>query len=217
MEVGKKTHTKEQAAALAEGIKTIVDEAKSGLDKVMSKLTVSVRQAQELVGEVSAGKVSDLDTFEAWIEATRAQKGFTAKVVLDEISAFRTAIENEQALRSMCEDTTSTSKRATDVNDQRFNKRPKSRETLEPTYQAGEDCLEFPMVQEGAQSSDVISVSSGSNINSEQEGESDADFEQKEDVTERDLEGEETKLIDAEGVHRLNHIVLPMEVKTVYL
>ncbi|KAH9182166.1 hypothetical protein AeNC1_015858, partial [Aphanomyces euteiches] len=92
MEVGKKTLTEEQAAALVECIKevsTIVDEAKIGLDKAMSKLTVSVRQAQELVGEVSAGKVSDLDTFEAWIEATRAQKGFTAKVVLDEISAFR--------------------------------------------------------------------------------------------------------------------------------
>ncbi|CAK4085283.1 unnamed protein product [Aphanomyces euteiches] len=116
MEVGKKTLTEEQATALVEGIKevsTIVDEAKIGLDKAMSKLTVSVRQAQELVGEVSAGKVSDLDTFEAWIEATRAQMRFTAKVVLDEISAFRAAIENEKALRSMYKDTTSTSKRAT--------------------------------------------------------------------------------------------------------
>ncbi|CAK4401794.1 unnamed protein product [Aphanomyces euteiches] len=129
MEVGKKTHTEDQAAALAEGIKevsTIVDEAKSGLDKAISKLKVSVRQAQELIGEVSAGKVSDLDKFGAWIEATRAQKGFTAKVVLDEISAFGQQLKTNRPY-DQC------------VNDQRFNKRPKSRETLEPTYQAGED------------------------------------------------------------------------------
>ncbi|KAG9411428.1 hypothetical protein AC1031_017065 [Aphanomyces cochlioides] len=74
--------------------------------------------------------------------AARAQKGFTAKVVLDEINAFRPSTENERALKSM--------QRPIDANDNREIKRPKGSETSAQSAPVHENFRSFlPGVTEG--------------------------------------------------------------------
>ncbi|KAH9088542.1 hypothetical protein Ae201684P_017151 [Aphanomyces euteiches] len=75
-----------------------VGTANVGLERAMELLEVSVQQSQELADEARDNNTLTLDEFEARTTATKLQKVVVPKVVLDEISAFRTLKANERLL-----------------------------------------------------------------------------------------------------------------------
>ncbi|CAK4711432.1 unnamed protein product [Aphanomyces euteiches] len=91
----------------------VVGTVKTGLETAMAKLEMSVRRSEELVQEVGAEKATDLDEFQAWVGASRALKGVIAKVVLDELEAYRKWRENDRLLVATLQAATSASKRGT--------------------------------------------------------------------------------------------------------
>ncbi|CAK4629157.1 hypothetical protein LEN26_017202 [Aphanomyces euteiches] len=91
----------------------VVGTVKTGLETAMAKLELSVRLSEELVEEVGAERATDLDEFQAWIAASQAQKGVIAKVVLDELEAYRKWRENDRFLLATHQAAISASKRGT--------------------------------------------------------------------------------------------------------
>ncbi|KAG9405169.1 hypothetical protein AC1031_004278 [Aphanomyces cochlioides] len=111
------TSVKTRALVLARMVQEAteaVGTANVGLERVMEMLGLSVQQSQELAGEAGEENMLALDEFEAWITATKAQKIVVSKVVLDDISAFRTLKANERLLqRTLQSEKPSTIKRGT--------------------------------------------------------------------------------------------------------
>ncbi|KAH9106461.1 hypothetical protein AeMF1_017925 [Aphanomyces euteiches] len=192
----------------------VVGTVKTGLETAMAKLEMSVRRSEELVQEVGAEKATDLDEFQAWVGASRALKGVIAKVVLDELEAYRKWRENDRLLVATLQAATSASKRGTDDPDARETKRLKGSGASDFTI-AEEDAPEFFLGGSSGQSPDVIIVSSneGSSVSS-----GSSDNESDEEDKESAATGPPTRgHIDEQGVQRLNHIRLPLTVKMAYI
>ncbi|CAK4634950.1 unnamed protein product, partial [Aphanomyces euteiches] len=171
----------------------VVGTVKTGLETAMAKLELSVRLSEELVEEVGAERATDLDEFQAWIAASQAQKGVIAKVVLDELEAYRKWRENDRFLLATHQAAISASKRGT----------------------AQEDIPEFFLDDSSGQSPDIIILPSneGSAVSS-----GPSDNESEEEEKDSAATGPPTKgHIDEQGVQRLIHIGLPLSVKTAYI
>ncbi|CAK5169976.1 unnamed protein product [Aphanomyces euteiches] len=180
----------------------------------MAKLELSVRLSEELVEEVGAERVTDLDEFQAWIAASQAHKGVIAKVVLDELEAYRKWRENDRLLLATHQAAISASKRGTDGTDARETKRPKESGASNFII-AQEDIPEFFLDDSSGQSPDIIILPSneGSAVSS-----GPSDNESEEEEKDSAATGPPTKgHIDEQGVQRLIHIGLPLSVKTAYI
>ncbi|KAH9110827.1 hypothetical protein LEN26_013306, partial [Aphanomyces euteiches] len=104
-----------------------VGTANVGLERAMELLEVSVQQSQELADEARDNNTLTLDEFEARTTATKLQKVVVSKVVLDEISAFRTLKANERLLhRSLQSKKTPASKHSAERDVEQDLKRHKS-------------------------------------------------------------------------------------------
>ncbi|KAG9414499.1 hypothetical protein AC1031_007906 [Aphanomyces cochlioides] len=210
------TSVKTRALVLARMVQEAteaVGTANVGLERAMEMLGLSVQQSQELADEAGEENMLALDEFEAWITATKAQKIVVSKVVLDEISAFRTLKANERLLqRTLQSEKPSTIKRGTERDTERDTKRHKSscggalsiREMATP---------EFPLGQESPRR-DVILVSSNSESHVSLDSD-DSDQEELNEVAVPKLTMAER--IDASGVHHLRHIEMPDFVKAAYM